>query len=146
MDGRRWRIGFCVLVVAMALGSVNWSLLTLPFANLEALREVVARIPDRASPEYPQFLDGVRARTPAGATIAIEAPQRWHSGYEYAYYRASYFLTARTVVPLLDENDVMHRERLRDVEYLAAWQMPAGAAGFTEVWRGNGGVLARRAR
>jgi hypothetical protein len=131
MDGRARSRVFSALIALMAIGSVNWSLFFLPLNDLAALRETITQIPDRAAPEYPRFLEGVRARTPPGATIAIVDPR------PYAFYRASYFLTGRTVVPLIG---------VRDADYIAQWQAPYDLAGFTIVWRGNGGVLAKRTR
>lgn len=140
------RLVFASFMALMIAGSVNWTFVGLPFADLAQLRTAVAAVPDRATPEYPQFLLGVRSRTSRGDVIAIAVPRRWRSGYEYAYYRASYFLTGRTVMPLLDENDTAHPERLASVDYVAAWQMQIDAEGFVVVWRGHDGVLARRAR
>jgi len=131
MDGRARVRLFCALIALMAIGSVDWSLVSLPFTDLAAVREVIAQIPDRAAPEYPHFLDGVRARTPDGATIAIVMPRQ-----PYGYYRASYFLTGRTVIPVIDER----------AGYVAQWPGAATPADFTVVWSGYGGVLAKRTR
>jgi len=131
MDGRGRRRLFSALIALMAIGSVNWTLFSLPFTNLGELRATVAQVPDRAAPAYPHFLEGVRARTPAGATIAIAVPR------PYAYYRASYFLTGRTLVPL---------SNAKDADYVAQWPMPSGSPELNVVWRGYGGVLAKRTR
>ena len=65
-----------------------------------------AAIPTAQWPDYPRFLEGVRAHTQAGRH------DRHHrsgdgvgGGYSYAYYRASYFLTGREVLPLVTPDE-----------------------------------------
>ena len=102
--------------------------------------------PDRRTPEYPAFLAEVARRTKPGQSIAIVVPMRhWDAGYSYAYYRASYFLAGRRVVPLVDPDDRVHPERLREADFIAAWRVPEFAAPET-VWQGCGGTLYRGPR
>ena len=118
----------------------------LMFADRRALASALTRAPDRRAPEYPQFLEQVAQRTKRGDSIAILVPMRyWAAGYAYAYFRATYFLAGRNVIPLVDVDDTLHAERLSQADFVASWKMPA-PAGFSVVWRGNGGVLLRRAR
>lgn len=103
--------------------------------------------PDRKVAGYPRFLAQVAARTATGDAVAIAAPMRsWAGGYAYAYYRASYFLAGRRVVPLIGVDDSLHMERLRDAEYLAMWAVGPPGGPYEAVWSGHGGTLYRRVR
>jgi len=102
--------------------------------------------PDRRTPDYPAFLSEVARRTRSGESVAIVAPMRhWHSGYSYAYYRATYFLAGRRVVPIVDPDDRLHPERLKETDVIAVWNMP-DFTGPEVLWSGHGGVLLRGAR
>jgi hypothetical protein len=102
--------------------------------------------PDRRTPDYPAFLAEVARRTKPGQSIAIVVPMRyWNAGYSYAYYRASYFLAGRRVVPIVDSDDAVHPERLQEADFVAVWRVPE-FAGPEEIWRGHGGVLFRGVR
>lgn len=118
-------------------------------AYLRALfgdRSVHVRIPDRRTPEYPRFLEAVAERVERGHSVSIAVPFRhWDGGYSYAYYRASYFLPGRRVVPIIAPDDRLHLERLKETQWVAAWRMPE-IPGYDVVWRGHGGALLRRAR
>jgi hypothetical protein len=99
---------------------------------------------DRLWPQYPQFLAGVRAHTQPGDSIAIVVPTlEWDSGYSYAYYRASYLLTGREVLPLADRENHLQLLNFRQAKYIAVWNTAMPQAHFTTVWRGAGGVLLR---
>jgi hypothetical protein len=102
---------------------------------------------DGKVPLYPLFLQEVAARTAPGQSIAIAAPMRqWNAGYAYAYYRASYFLAGRRVIPLIDPDDSLHLERLRDAELLAMWRLGPPQGPYEVIWSGHGGTLYRRTR
>ena len=110
----------------------------------DAEREIYR--PDRRTPDYPAFLAEVAHRTEPGQSIAIVVPMRhWNGGYSYAYYRASYFLAGRRVVPIVDEDDHLHPERLQEADFIAVWRVPE-FAGPDVVWQGHGGTLFRGAR
>jgi hypothetical protein len=112
--------------------SLDPVLLTLPFRDREAYARELALLPDHQWPQYPRFLEEVRVRTKPGDRIALVFPvMRWDDGYSYAYYRASYFLTGREVLPLVDEHDHPQPQNLAAARYIATW-------------RGSGGTLARR--
>ncbi len=68
----------------------------------------------------------------------------WNGGYADAYYRASYFLAGREVLPLVTSDDHLHPENLRRASFVAAWRVNAPAAGRIVMWRGEGGELLRR--
>lgn len=102
--------------------------------------------PDRRTQDYPAFLAEVARRTKPAQSIAIVVPMRyWNAGYSYAYYRASYFLAGRRVVPIVDADDSVHPERLREADFVAVWRVPE-FAGPEVVWQGQGGVLFRGVR
>jgi hypothetical protein len=67
----------------------------------------------------------------------------WDGGYSYAYFRASYFLAGREVLPLVAPDDRHLVGNFNRAEYLAIWhnRVPARAA---VVFAGDGGVLVRR--
>lgn len=130
----------------MILGSMNWDFLRLPFIDRRPIREAITLVPDRGTPEYPRFLAEVRARTAPGDTIVIMVPRRWRSGYDYAFYRATYLLSGRSVIPLLDDRDKTYPERIATADFVAAWQTRFEAPAFTTVWQGHDGHLARRNR
>ena len=99
--------------------------------------EFVRQLPDFSDASisgYDRFLMDVRQRTPPGASIAIDAPaEKFQPDYAYLYYRASYQLAGRRVIPLKDRDDRDHRERIAQADYVA-------------VWDGKHGTLQRRAR
>lgn len=117
-------------------------LLRLPFIDRGPLAAGYARQADGDWAEYVVFLNEVRARTRDGDTIAIIVPRmRWDQGYSYAYYRASYFLAGRVVLPVDDERDQLHFENVRAAKYVAAWRNGAPNGRYHMVWAGNHGVL-----
>jgi hypothetical protein len=142
---RRLLGGF--LFAAIVVGGFEPQLLSLLFDDRSALAEALTRAPDLQAPAYPRFLEEVARRTKQGESIAILVPMRhWNGGYSYAYFRASYFLAGRNVIPLVDADDTLQPERLNEAELVAVWQMPPPVGPFAPVWSGNGGVLLRRAR
>lgn len=129
--------------VAIVALRVEPQLLKLPFQDREPLARAFTGYADRLWPQYPRFLEGVRAHTKAGDRVAVIVPSmRWDSGYSYAYYRASYFLSGREVLPLVMAGDVPHPENYRAAQYVAVWNAPPPHG--TVVWQGEGGVLLRR--
>jgi hypothetical protein len=124
---------------------VEPQLLRFPFAERATLSRWLTRFPDRLWPQYARFLEGVRAQTSNGDSIALVVPgMKWDEGYAYAYYRASYFLSGREVLPLVDPGDRLHPENFRAAKYIAAWRSNLPEGRHTIIWRGEGGVLMRR--
>jgi hypothetical protein len=127
-------------IVVLGVGS---RLLELPFIDrTEAVRTMV-RNPDRAWPDYPVFLEGVRAHTKPGDTIALIVPAMgWETGYSYAYYRASYFIAGREVLPIVTPDNARLPQNFRGAKYIAVFgvglRTPADV-----VWRGGRGALLR---
>jgi hypothetical protein len=135
-------------IIALSLAAIvamciEPGLLRMPFVDREPQARALARSADRLWPQYPQFLEGVRAHTQSGDTIAIVAPAlQWEGGYSYAYYRASYFLTGREVLPYLDPQNARHPQNLHTARYVAAFGVTLRAPADV-VWSGDGGALLR---
>jgi hypothetical protein len=110
-----------------------------------AFNRRLAQMADGEWWQYPRFLQGVREHTRDGDTIAVVVPPlKWDDGYSYAYYRASYFLAGRIVLPLVTEDDRQHPENFRGARYVAAWHMQPRAGVGRVVWQGEGGMLLQR--
>ena len=107
------------------------------------LARELSESPDRRWPHYPRFLEGVRAHTQPGDTIAIIVPgMSWDNGYSYAYYRASYFLAGREVLPLVSPENEKLPQNFRAAQYIAAFRMNVRTPAEV-VWRGERGTLLR---
>src|ERR1043166_3908692 len=132
----RRRLALAVFV-ALAIFSIHPSLFRFALADRAAMHQAMTRYPDRRWEAYPAFLEQVRARTKPGESIAIVVPgMRWDDGYSYAYYRASYFLAGREVLPLVNPEDGRIPQNLRAAKYVAAFgvtlRLPADV-----VWQGE---------
>jgi hypothetical protein len=133
-------------LIGLAVASIRPQPLTLAFIDRTNLHQEMTILPDGGVwwPDYPRFLEEVRWRTKNGDSVAVVAPSmNWDAGYSYAYYRASYFLAGREVLPLVTPDGRSLSSNFNRAEYLAIWhnRVPAGAA---VVFAGNGGVLVRR--
>ena len=79
--------------------------------------------------------------------VAIAFPSYdWNRHYARTFYRSSYLLAGRRVVPLADRDGSLHFERLREVDFVAAWNTAVPAEGLQEILRSHRGVLYRRVR
>ncbi len=134
-------VAFAAIVVA----GIDPYLLSMPFADRAALAPLFDRYADRSWQQYAQFLRDLREHTQPGQRIVVIVPATtWDGGYSYAYYRASYFLAGREVLPLFDDASRAHPENLRGADLVAAWRARVPLTHRTLVWRGDGGVLVRR--
>ena len=134
-----------VAFAAIVLSRIDPLLLRFPFYDRASLAPLFERYADRQWLQYAQFLRGVRAHTRAGERVAVLVPTLdWDNGYSYAYYRASYFLSGREVLPLNDSEQHLQLLNFRNARYIAAWRTEVPQAHFTVVWSGAGGVLLRR--
>jgi hypothetical protein len=138
---RRALTVLCLAAIA-AIGIAS-RLLQLPFVDRKPIARALDGFYDRKWPQYPHFLDGIRAHTRPGDTIAVLVPAMgWEDGYSYAFYRASYSLTGREVIPLVSPENVALPANLRAARYVAAFgvrlRMPADV-----VWQGDSGALLR---
>jgi len=132
-----------VLFVAIALLSVTPGFFRVGLADHAAVQRTFTAYPDRPwYPEFPAFLEEVRAHTQRGDTIALVVPAMlWDNNYSYAYYRASYYLTGREVLPLVRRDDSPIPENFARAKYIAAWRRGVRDATRHVVWAGRGGVL-----
>jgi len=129
---------------AIVLSAIDVPLLRIPF-DLAAFARPDEHYVHPVWNQYVQFLRDVRAHTRGGERIAILVPPRhWDAGYCYAYYRASYILAGREVLPLVDAHDGVHPENLRAADLVAVWRTPLPRTHRTLVWAGDGGALVRR--
>jgi len=136
-------LAFLCLFAIVAL-RIEPQLLQLPFTNRQTLSAILRRWPDGNWQQYPRFLQQVRAHTRGGDSVVIVVPMlKWDDGYSYAYYRASYFLAGREVLPLVTADDRPHPENIRAARYIAGWHMRRQPGLGEVVWEGEGGVLLR---
>jgi len=118
--------------------------LEMPFVDREARARAAIAIPDSRWPQYPRFLEGVRAHTEPGDSIAIVMPASApREMYPLAYYRAGYFLTGRHPLPVIDpRTGTPLPVNISKAGYVAVFgEAPASGVVF---WTGEGGVLYRR--
>ena len=133
-----------ILFVALALLALDPALYRVAIANRAAMHAVMTRYPDRGWDTYPAFLEGVRVHTRPGDSVALIVPaSHWDGGYSYAYYRASYFLTGREVLPLVDRDDVPQPGNITRAIYVAVWHRRV-IGPMREAWSGDGGALLER--
>ena len=141
-----WRRVLALLVVSIIVAlSIELRFLKLPFLDRKPIGEAFRRRPDRLWPQFPLFLEGVRAHTRNGDSIALIVPTLdWENGYSYAYYRASYILAGREVLPVADSEKRLHPENFRRARYVAVWggSLPGGRR--VVEWQGEGGTLLRQ--
>lgn len=136
-----------LLFAAIVAGGIDPRRVRFLFVDRTALGAQLTLAPDAQAPTYPRFLEEIARRTKPGDSIAILVPMRhWTGGYAYAFYRATYFLPGRNVIPLIDLEDAMHPERLREARYIAAWRMLPLPGPWEVAWRGPDGLLLRRTR
>jgi hypothetical protein len=131
------------LFTAIALACARPQLLVFPFGDRASMQRRMTIEPDRGGwwPHYPAFLADVHDATRRGDSIALLVPpQKWDDGYSYAYYRASYFLAGREVLPLIDDLDRHWPQNESRARYLAVWRMPA-PPGWRVVMQSHGGAL-----
>lgn len=141
---RRW-LALVAFVAIVAL-SIDPMLFRFAFFRRPQMQRALAVFPDRGIwwPDYPRFLDAVRERTHRGDSIAIVVPaMRWEEGYDYAYYRASYFLAGREVLPIVTPLNRFLPDNLARAQYIAVWGRTP-QIGRPVVWRGYRGVLLGR--
>jgi hypothetical protein len=137
------RLAGLIGLTAIAFFRFETRLIELPFVDRKPLAQYLTHASDPGWEQYLVFMDGVRIRTAKGDSIAIMVPARhWDDGYAYAYYRASYVLTGRQVIPLVSPDDRVVMGNLRQATYLAEWRhdLPVNRQ---VVWSGAGGKLVR---
>lgn len=122
---------------------IDARLLQMPFVDRAGFARTLTGFPDRRWPQYPAFLEGVRAHTKPGDSIALFVPaMNWDGGYSYAYYRACYLLDGREVLPLIDRKNERIPQNFRTARYVAAFGVALRAPGSV-IWQGAGGRLVK---
>lgn len=113
-----------------------------------AFARALAEAQYRRTPGLRSFLIEIREKTPRGSSVVLFVPMRkWTEGYEYAYFRAHYHLTGRTLLPLLrPQTDEVAWENIERADYIAAWKGEPSFPGFEVIWRGPQGTLHGRQR
>jgi hypothetical protein len=116
------------------------------FRDRAALSQHLTALRFGRAPELRGLLYAVREQTEPGAQIALVTPvHRWDEGYAYAYYRASYVLAGRVVVPLVTRMDEPVPENIRFAEYVVTWKTELEMPQFEKIWQSEAGALYRRA-
>jgi len=133
-------------LAALVALCIDIRLLQLPFIDRKPYSRALGVYPDRRWPQYPHFIDGVRAHTKPGDTITIVVPaMAWDDYYSYAYYRASYILTGREVLPLVTPQNERLPQNLAAARYVAAFGVTLRLPNDV-IWKGEGGTLVRLRR
>ncbi len=110
-------------------------------------RRFFIELPYRKTPGLRTFMSGVRERTRPGDRVALWVPyDEWEGGYSYAFLRASYLLSGRSVLPLIDRHDRALPDNILDADWVAVWHGEPPFPGFVVAWRDADGALWRRAR
>ena len=130
-------------IVAMSIGV---RLMQVVFVDREPLARALDGFYDRQWPQYPHYLADLREHTKPGDTIAVVVPAMgWDDGYSYAYYRASYFLSGREVLPLVTPDNRRLPQNFLAAKYIAVFgvrlRVPADV-----IWQGDQGALLRLRR
>ena len=141
----RRRILAIICLCAIVISRIKLNYVWRPFFDFQALQAEYARWADWW-PQYPPFLDQIRAHTHSGDSIIIITPAKsWTLGYAYAFFRGSYYLTGRKLLPYISYDKIFHPENVRAVVYTAAYRSAAPpGSGTTVVWRGKFGELLKR--
>src|SRR5712691_9247469 len=123
---RAARIASILALAMIVIGGLEPFYLRIFAADTSSMRAAFTELPYRKMPGLRQLLIEVDSRTPPGARIAICVPfTEWDGGYGYAYYRSSYMLPGKQVVPI---------GNLSEAEYVACWHMRPALPQFAVVW------------
>jgi hypothetical protein len=144
MRAPRWRetLAGAVFVLVLA-GSFQPFYVRVFLLDRDALAARIDSLRFGRMPEIRPFLHSVERRTEMGESVALVTPFSWHQGYEYAFYRASYVLAGRTVLPVITPTGRSISQNVKNADVVAAWQVDLDPGQFEVLWRGDGGTLAR---
>jgi hypothetical protein len=139
-------VAAAVAFAAILIGGFETYYLRVFLERPARVRPYLTELPYRKMPGLRELLVGADARTPPGASIAIFVPySAWEGGYGYAYYRASYLLPGKQVIPLLRiGEDKPDPENLARADYVVCWGGVPPIPGFAKVWQTTSGMLLRR--
>ena len=134
-----------VIFAAIVVGSIDLRFVRLLSHDRAALQRALALPPTaRRLPGYDRFLRELVPQIEPGKHVAIVVRKGWGTGYAYAYYRASYVLAGRRVIPVVDPDDSVSLQRIDGADYVAAWGVEM--TGLETLWSGSGGTLYRGPR
>lgn len=145
------RIAALCAVILIAASAFEPFYLRIFTIDRRQFASTLTELPYRKLPGLRRFLSDVRAQTHRGDAVALYAAglhhaPRWEGGYDYLRERAMYPLAGRRVISLVDDNDRLRPERLKDATCIASYRSLPAVPGFVVVWRGPDGCLLRRAR
>jgi hypothetical protein len=139
------RIAAFLCLLAIVGFRLEPRLMQLPFIDRRPVIDLLANYADGEWKQYPRFLQRIRAYTRPGDSIAIVAPaMKWDDGYSYAYYRGSYFLAGREVLPLVTADDRPHVENFYRARYIATWRGKVPPGRYKVICQAEGGALLQR--
>jgi hypothetical protein len=133
-----------VCFLATAAAAINPVLLRMPFSNRAGLGAALTAMPERAGyyPDYPLFLADVRSHTRDGDRIALFVPDLAWRGYDHAFFRATYLLYGREILPVLARDDKPMPQNVAAANYIAMWNVtPATTLGTTVVASHRGRLI-----
>ena len=137
------RVAAATAFLLILIGGVEPFYLRIFRMDRAGMGRAFAETPFRKITGLQAFLKGVDAHTPPHARIGIWLPFRqWEGGYGYAYYRASYLLPGKQVVPLLAQHeDRVEPANLAGADYVASLGERVSVPGFEIAWQDEHGVL-----
>jgi hypothetical protein len=136
---RPLRIAAYAVLAMLVMGGFEPHYVRVFSVDAARTREAMTELPYRKLPGFRRLLLEVDRSTPRGARIAIALPYRqWEGGYGYGYYRASFLLPGKQVVPLLPPSN------LRFADYVVVWKGRPEIAGFAPLWTTSDGTLFKR--
>jgi len=139
------RIASLATLLAIVALRLDTQMMQLPFIDRRPIAEAFDNYADGDWKQYPRFLQRVRDCTRPGDSIAIVAPaMKWDDGYSYAYYRGSYYLTGREVLPLVTADDRLHPDNFYRARYIATWRAKVPPGRYRVICQAEGGALLQR--
>jgi len=136
---RPLRIAAYAVLAMLVIGGFEPHYVRVLTADAARTRAAMTELPYRKLPGFRRLLVGVDRSTPRGARIAIALPfADWEGGYGYGYYRASFLLPGKQVVPLLPPSN------LRFADYVVVWKGKPAIDGFVPLWTTSDGTLLKR--
>ena len=150
MSGLRGRIIAATAIAAWAaigIGAADLFYLRIYTQDRTSLGAHFRELPYRRIPGFRIALEEAQRRTPAGARVLIALPHRpWQGGYGYGFRRAQYVLQGKEAVPLLDRaTDRVDPASVHRSDFILCWRECQVPPGFELMWRGEDGILLRRA-
>jgi hypothetical protein len=138
---RPLRIAAYAVLAMLVIGGFEPYYVRIFTADAARRRAAMTELPYRKLPGLRRLLVDVDRSTPRGAKVAIALPFRdWEGGYGYGYYRASFLLPGKQVVPLLPPSN------LRFADYVVVWKGRPVIEGFVPLWTTSDGTLMVRRR